>query len=448
MIPLAQVRVGPNVTASGGRGARWIPLVLAAAFGVLVPACSDEPQDAVDLSGERVEVVAVWQDTEADAFRRVLRGFEEATGASVEYTSTEGEDITAFLDRRIEAGDEPDLAVLPQPGLLQRYARSGVIVPLDEVVGEEVAARWGRPWQQLGSVDGRLFGVWFKAADKSLVWYSLRAFEDAGLVPPDDLDGLAETARRLADAGVPAFSLTGAASEDWIATDWFENLYLRIAGPDRYDDLALHRIPWTHPSVEETLREMATLLRAGAVIRVAGPETTFPEAVSAVFSIRPSAAMLVEGDFVPGVAPHRRAEVGIDVDAFDFPGVLPTDRYVVGGGDAAVMLRPTEPARALLRHLASTEAAEVWARLGGFLSPNEDVDLGAYPDPTTRRIARSLLDAGDRFRFDLSDLQPVAFGGTTGAGMWKELGAFARDPSDVAGTMERLEAAAAAAWED
>ena len=421
--------------------------MLAGTVGVLATACSDEPEDALDLGGARVEVVAVWQDTEADAFREVLQSFEDATGADVEYTSTEGEDITAYLDRRLEVADAPELAVLPQPGLLERYARSGAIVPVDDIVGGAVDARWGRPWRDLGSVAGRLYGVWFKAAHKSLVWYSLRAFEDAGLLPPDDLDGLTETARALAAAGVPAFSLTGAAAEDWIATDWFENLYLRIAGPDRYDDLARRRIPWTHPTVGEALRQMAAVLGAGDVLRVAGPETTFPEAVSAVFSTRPAAAMLVEGDFVPGVAVDPRAEVGVDVDVFDFPGLLPTDRYVVGGGDAAVVMRSTEPARALLRHLASAEAAEIWARLGGFLSPNEDVDLAAYPDPTTRRIARSLLDAGDRFRFDLSDLQPVTFGGTTGAGMWKELGSFARDPADVAGTMARLEAAAAAAWD-
>jgi hypothetical protein len=82
------------------------------------------------------------------------------------------------------------------------------------------------------------------------------------------------------------------------------------------------------------------------------------------------------------------------------------------------------------------------------VSPNESLDLTAYPDATTRRIARSLLEAGDGFRFDLSDLQPVEFGGTTGAGLWAELDGFASDPTDIEGTMERLEAAAAAAWAD
>ena len=101
------------------------------------------------------------------------------------------------------------------------------------------------------------------------------------------------------------------------------------------------------------------------------------------------------------------------------------------------------------RVLATAEAGEIWAARGGFLSPNEDVDLSVYPDDRTRDIARALLEAGDGFRFDLSDLQPVEFGGTTGSGMWailRDLVADPADPPDVAGAAARLEAAAAAAW--
>jgi hypothetical protein len=159
--------------------------------------------------------------------------------------------------------------------------------------------------------------------------------------------------------------------------------------------------------------------------------------------------MVMEGDFVPGVvAGATEAEVGVDVDVFAFPGRTTGDRFVVGGGDAAVLMRASAAGQALLRYLASSDAAAIWARRGGSISPNETLDLATYPDPTTRRIARSLLEAGDGFRFDLSDLQPAELGGTTGAGMWGELSAFLADPTDVEGTMARLEAAATAAWDD
>ena len=418
------------------------------ALGLVGGACdADTDDDAADLAGITVEVIAVWQGAEADAFERVLDRFEADTGATVVFTSTAGDDLQAVLDRRIGAGDPPDVAVLPQPGLLTQLAGSGALLSIDDLVGVEVRTNWAPIWQHLGSVDGELYGVWFKAAHKSLFWYSIAAFERAGVVPPDDLDGLTAVAATLAATGTPAFSLTGAPADAWTATDWFENVYLRLAGPERYDALAERRLAWTDPTVAATLRTLAVLWAPEHVTVAAGASTTFPESVAAVFSADPDAAMVMEGDFVPGVvADTSSAEIGVDVDVFAFPGRDPSDRFVVGGGDAAVLMSDTAGSRALVRYLASPTASSVWAEIGGFVSPNQALDLAVYPDPTTRRIARSLLEAGDGFRFDLSDLQPAAFGGTSDGGMWAELARFSTDPTDIDGTMARLESAANDAW--
>jgi alpha-glucoside transport system substrate-binding protein len=309
-----------------------------------------------------------------------------------------------------------------------------------------VRERYAPEWRRLGSVRGDLYGLWFKAANKSLVWYSVGAFEAAGVVPPTDLAGLGDVAAALSVAGTPAFAVPTSPSDAWTLTDLFENLYLRMAGPSRYDALAAHRIPWTDPSVVETLTALTALLPP-AHRAALPPDADFPASVDAVFSLDPAAAMVVEGDFVPGVAGESAVELGVDVDVFPFPERRSWDRFVVGGGDAAVLMRPSDGGQALLRHLATPEAAEVWVRQGGFVSPNEDVDLRAYPDATSRRAARSMLDAGGGgFRFDLSDLQPAEFGGTTGVGMWAVLQALVEDPSDVLGAARRLEQAATAAW--
>ena len=312
-----------------------------------VTACTAGSGDSTaDLTGTTVEVVAVWQDAEAKAFERVLDRFERDTGATVSYTSTAGEDIVAVLERRLDAGDPPDVAVLPQPGLLSHFVEGGAILPIDALVGDDVRENWAPVWQRLGSVDNELYGLWFKAANKSLFWYSITAFEQAGVVPPDDLEGLISVADVLDAAGTPAFSLTGAPADAWTTTDWFENLYLRLAGTERYDALAEHRLKWTDPSVEATLRVMVALLAPRNVTVAAGPATTFTESVTAVFSRSPMAAMVMEGDFVPGVVAGRTtAEIGVDVDVFPFPGRLSSDRYVVGGGDAAALDAPVSGQR-------------------------------------------------------------------------------------------------------
>jgi ABC-type glycerol-3-phosphate transport system substrate-binding protein len=433
-----------NRSAWLGVVAAWAPVLLIAPAG-----CSAARGEEDDLSGRTVQVVAVWRDAEAAAFEEVLAEFEARTGATVEFTSTEGRDVGAVLDARLADGDPPEVAILPQPGLLQRYAREGAVDPVDDQLAAEIKARYGAQWRRLATLDGELYGVWFKAANKSLVWYSIGAFERAGVVPPDDIDGLEEVATALTASDTPPFAVTAAPEDAWTLTDWFENLYLRVAGPERYDDLAAHRLAWTDESVERTLGLLARLLAPDHV--AGGPAsaltTSLAEGAAAVFSPAPSAAMVVEGDFVPGVvAGESEAEIGVDVDVFRFPETRVGERLVVGGGDIAVQMRRSEAGAALLRFLATGEAGEIWAARGGFLSANEDVDLIAYPDDTTRDIARALLEAGDGFRFDLSDLQPVEFGGTTGAGMWAALRDFLADPSDIAGTMARLEADADAAW--
>ena len=412
------------------------------AIALVTGACSaqaGDPAAAPDLHGSRIEVLAVWQDVEAERFGRVLERFERLTGADVVYTSTEGNDVNAVIDARLAAGDPPDIAILPQPGLLKRYARQGVLAPLDDIVGEVVRDSWSAEWQRLASVDGHVYGVWFKAAHKSLVWYDIAAFERAGVVPPSNPDAFTAVAQALVASGTPAFAV--AARDEWTLTDWFENIYLRAAGQERYDSLAEHRIPWTDPSVVEALSLLARLV--AAPVAAGGPATTFEQSISMVFAQHPpAAAMVMEGDFVGGfITATTPARLGVHADVFPFPDAEPSRRLVVGGGDAVVLLRDSAPARALVRDLARPAAAEVWARLGGFVSANENVDLAVYPDDISRGIARSLIEAGDGFRFDLSDLQPASFGSTTGQGMFGILGQFAADPSDPAATAARLEAA-------
>ncbi len=119
---------------------------------------------------------------------------------------------------------------------------------------------------------------------------------------------------------------------------------------------------------------------------------------------------------------------------------------VVTAGDAAVALKDTKGAQALLAFLASPDAAKIWAGAGGFLSPNKNLDPAAYPNDVQREIAKALIGAGDDFRFDMSDQMPQSFGGTPGKGEWKALQDFLKNPKDVAGAQARLEADAAKAY--
>jgi alpha-glucoside transport system substrate-binding protein len=424
---------------------RRLPAGLLALALALATACAGGGDEEPALRGQRIEVLAVWSGTEQASFQRVIADFERRTGVGVSYASS-GHGVPADLGARVAEGRPPDVAFLPQPGLLRSYAAEGKLVPLDDVAGDLVARNYGRVWRDLATWTGRLYGVWFKAANKSLVWYNVRAFERAGVVPPGDVNRLIDVARALSASGVPAFSVGGA--DGWTLTDWFENLYLRTAGPERYDLLAGHHIPWTDESVREAL---ALLNRVLDPALVAGGSdgavaTSFETSVTQTFTTPPAAAMVFEGDFVAGfIARRTSAQMDIDADVFPFPAVGPSAPTVVAGGDAAVLLRRSPAGEAFIRYLATPEAAALWASQGGFVSPNLNVDLSLYPDEISRSVARRLLEAGDDFRFDLSDLQPAAFGGTAGQGLRGGLQEFLRT-RDVDATARRLEAEAAAAF--
>jgi alpha-glucoside transport system substrate-binding protein len=410
---------------------------LAAGLAAVLCASCSAGAPGRDLKGQRIEVAAVWTGVEQRHFELVLRAFTRQTGVAVTYTPV-GYSVPVFLAARLAQNRPPDVAFLPQPGLVRSYAAEHLLVPLTGIPGNYTPA-----WQQLGSYAGDEYGVWFKAANKSLIWYNEGIFEREGVAPAASLDRLIDLAHAFARSGIAAFAVGG--RDGWTLADWFSNLYLRLAGPARYDLLAAHKIPWTDPSVLAALRLMSTVLAPGVIARGA-LATSYPESVQLTFAARPAAAMVFEGDFVAGViSGDTRAELGVDAGVFPFPVVGQPGPTVVAGGDAAVLMRRSAAGQAFIRYLASPQAAAIWAAQGGFVSPNVNLAESAYPDPISRSIAAGLLQAGDNFRFSLSDLTPGAFGGTEGQGMRKILQQFLRT-RDVAATAAQLEQAAAKAY--
>jgi ABC-type glycerol-3-phosphate transport system substrate-binding protein len=306
---------------------------------------------------------------------------------------------------------------------------------------------YSQGWIDLGTVDGTLYGLPFKGANKSTIWYNVQAFEDAGVSPPETWEQLIEAGNTLNASGIRAYSIAGA--DGWTLTDLFENIYLRTAGPEMYDQLTEHEIPWTDESVKTALTRMQEIFQENDNIaggRTGALQTDFPTSVRQVFQSQPRAAMVMEGDFVQGViTAETEAEPETGFNQFAFPSIDGSPASVVGGGDIAIMFTDDEATRALMQWLATPEAAQVWAQRGGFSSPNQNLDPGVYPDPIARETAVALAEA-ETFRFDLSDLAPSAFGGTVGQGMWQILQDFLRNPDDIDRTAERLEQSAAQAY--
>lgn len=430
------------------RSGRPIILLLLGALVLVLVGCSSSTTTTtagMDLSGQTLEVAAVWSGNEQANFQKIIDAFQEQTGAQVTFTST-GDQIATVLGTRIQGGSPPDVAILPQPGLMYSFADQGVLQPITDVVGMEMDTNYAPVWKDLGTYNGTLYGLVFKAANKSTLWYNMGVFSDAGVSPPTTWEELLTAADTIQRFGVAPFSVAGA--DGWTLTDWFENVYLRTAGGDMYDKLTTLEIPWTDPSVTTALEELAKVWGDDAMLNggaTGALQTDFPTSVVNAFSSPPRAAMVYEGDFVAGViSSETQAVLGTDADFFDFPSINGSPASVVAGGDTAVLMKDSEVGKAFMKFLATPEAATIWAELGGFSSPNKNVDPSVYPDDITRKAATGLANA-EVVRFDMSDLEPPAFGGTPGKGEWKLLQDFLGNTSDINGIQTQLQEAAAAA---
>ncbi|MDP8910580.1 MAG: extracellular solute-binding protein [Actinomycetota bacterium] len=435
---------------------RWLLLALVAMLALFAGACGGDDDEAggggggttAEETGEAVSgnisIMGIWSGAEQKSFQAVLDGFKkENPDVTVKFTSA-GDQLPTQLATAVEGGNPPHVAFVAQPGLVSDFAERGALKPIG-FAEDDVRTNLGESAVQLGTVDGKLYGFLFKAANKSTVWYNVSAFEDAGVEPPETWEDFLQAADTLNQSGIPAYSIGG--SDGWTLTDLFENIYLRQAGAENYDKLSRHEIPWTHQSVKDALREMAKIV--GDRQNIAGGtqgalQTDFPTSVSNVFSRSPKAAMVIEGDFVPGVVESPiEPETGYNV--FGFPAIGDSPPSIVGGGDTLVMFKDTPATRALVRYLTSADAAQIWAKRGGFATLNKNVDAGVYPDPIQQATAGALGEA-EVFRFDLSDLQPSAFGGTVGQGLFKLFQDFLKNPQNVDGITQQMEAAAAKAF--
>jgi alpha-glucoside transport system substrate-binding protein len=417
--------------------------VSAAGLAATAGIANSAPSKHYAVSGN-ISMSGVWAGNEAKNFNLVLAAFHKKfPGVNVKYTST-GDNTPTVLSTAVQGGNPPDLAAIAQPGIVKDFANRGALKPITFARGV-IAKNYAPSWLTLGTIKGKLYSMAFKGSNKSTIWYNVTAFKNAGVTPPKTWPDLLKAANTIKASGVPAFAIGG--GDGWPLTDIQENIYLRQAGPAKYDELVAHKIKWTDPTVIASLKTMAQIFSDSSNIYggTSGALTTdFPTSVNDVFVNPPKAAMTMEGDFVPGVATTTLKPI-TGYNQFPFPSINGSAPSVVGSGDNVVMFKDTPAARALISHLATPEAATIWVKQGGFTSPNKNVAASAYSDPLNRATAIAFAHA-KIFRFDLSDLAPGAFGGTQGSGEWKILADFLKNPKNVTGTAAALEKSAAAAY--
>lgn len=383
---------------------------------------------AMDLSGETITIFGPWTGNEKDNFERVVKIFEDATGADVEYTGSDSFEQQINID--VEAGSPPNLAVFPQPGLAANVAAKGGLVPLGDATKQKVLDDYaaGQSWVDLGTyadADGadQFYGLFYNVNVKSLVWYSPDAFEDAGYEVPETMEGLIALSDQIvADGGTPwCIGLGSGAATGWPATDWVEDIMLRTQSPADYDAWVANELKFDDPKVVNAIEIFGSFAKNDDYVdggSSAVATTDFRDSPTGLFDTPPKCFMHRQASFIPAFFPEG-TELGVDADFFYFPAFEAKDlgTPVLGAGTLFAMTKDSKGTRAFVNFIQTAVAHEAYMAQNGFLTPHTGVNTDIYPTETMKAQGDILLNA-TTFRFDGSDLMPGAIGaGTFWSGM-------------------------------
>ena len=221
------------------------------------PASSSSSSSSSSHIGGSVSLWAEWTAQEQQDFLAALQPFEAATGITVNYQG-KGSNMDTALTSAVSGGSPPDVALVPDPGTLQSLAKAGSIKDLTSVIGS-LSSNFGAAWNSLATYNGKLYGVWFKGANKNTIWYNPAEFTAAGITsPPTTWEQLITDAQQLKAAGIAPFSLC--TDVGWPVADFWQNVYLKTAGADAYNKLATHATKWTDPTVTTAFTTFGQLL--------------------------------------------------------------------------------------------------------------------------------------------------------------------------------------------
>ena len=388
----------------------WVLLGLTLALA----ACDGGTPDNAQQDGQgTVTVMGVIVGEQQEKLEAALAPFEQETGIDVIYEGTAA--FATLLPVRVDSGNAPDVAMFPQPGLMADFAREGSLIPISDFIDEATLTEtYSQDWIDLAIVDGQAFGLWYRAFVKSLVWYSPAAFEAAGYETPETWDEMmALTEQIVADGNTPwCLGIENGDATGWVGSDWVEDILLRTAGPDAYDQWINHEIPFNAPEVKAAFERFGGIaLNENYVVggTVGVLSTPFGDSPNGLFADPPECYLHRQASFIASFFPED-ITLGEDVSIFPLPGIDPAYGVpVLVSGDIFTMLNATPEAQALMEYVMTTQPHEIWAQLGGYLSPHQQVSLDVYPDPVTRRQAEILANA-DIIRFDGSDTMPGAVG--------------------------------------
>jgi alpha-glucoside transport system substrate-binding protein len=398
----------------------WLALLAVVLGTVAATFAATASSKPAARSAGSIEVLSLWGGSEKDAFIKVTDAFTKSTGIKVNYTTAR--DFVPVIRTRLAAGNPPEVAIIPRPGVLSDLAKQGAVKDLGSMGLSKsyLTARYSPAWIKLGTVNGKIYGVAAKANSKSVMWYRPDQFKKYKLTVPKTWAQLLSVTKTLKAKGQTPWAQ--GAKDSWTLTDWFENVYARTAGPAKYLSLFSGKTKFTDPTVKKAVQQMTQILNnkylAGGVQGALG--TAFVDGIGRVFGKSAKAQLYMEGGFVGGIAldqVNTALKPGKTINSFPWPTI--NAKYgspLVGGGDLAAAFTDNADVRSFLKYISSPAAGRIWVSTGAIISPNKQVKASAYPNVLVRKEAAQVASA-KTFLFDGSDTLPGTLADDWGAAL-------------------------------
>ncbi|MFN2559694.1 MAG: ABC transporter substrate-binding protein [Jatrophihabitans sp.] len=413
-----------------------------------LPAGCSAYQAYAGHKGSTVTMFGSILSPESDSLNKSWAEFSKCTGITIKYTGSNT--FESDLPVKVNGGNAPNLAIIPQPGLLKQMVATGSVKkPPKQTVANESA--WTSVWKGYGSVNGTFYAAPMSANMKTMVWYSPTFFKQHNYTVPTTWADLMSLSAKMAtdmkaSGGKPWCGGIGSGTASgWPATDWLEETVLGSFGGQVYDDWVAHKVKFSDPQIQQAMKTMQNWMLNpnwvngghGDVKTIA--TTTFQNA--GVPILKNKCGMLQQASFYEAQWPKgTKSGPDGDVMAFYLPPVSPSVKTPVEGGGEFVTAFSNSPAVQAVQNYLSTAAwAESRIKVAhGWVSANQKVDKSLYTDPIDQLSAKYLTDANSTFRFDASDLMPAAVG--SGA-EWKQMVAWFGQGKSASAVASAIDAA-------
>ena len=419
-------------------------LLTAAAMTLLVAAAcnngaaSPTPAGSGGQLGGSISILATWTGSEEESFRAMIAPWVAQTGVTVNYQGTR--DMGTILSNAIQAGGAglPDVAGVPGPGEAAQWAEAGALKPLDFINLDDYRA--SSSLADLGVVDGKLYGIFTKAAVKGLIWYNTATYD--GTVPATyaDLEAIDP-----GDGSLWCNAWESGGDSGWPGTDWVEDFVIRQSGPDVYDSWVAGDTKWTDPAIKSAFEAVATVIGESAGGGTYINATNFFNVGDGLFADTPTCKFVHQASFISTDGFEKVS--GATAGEYDF-FVMPTINSefagaITGGGDEFGMFNDTPQARSLIQYLITPEAQAIWAGRGGYIAANKNVPESAYKDASDKKAGAAVANA-TVFRFDGGDNMP----GAMKAAFFDAMVELASNPADIDSILAELDSVQEQAYDE